>query len=209
MRDTTVLEELSERMHENADELEEVTCEVAELLRDFESAIGIARTALEFRLGASVRAVCGSILDRIEKRHCKERGDLSPEDEKSALKWDFSGYMKGIDTAKIGDFIKTATEEKARTRETMKATKNTDANPGSFERQMDGLEARIGQLESRSLEKALSFLPAAGYSGLVKLLNLIIEQLESCGYECEGGPLELNTAFVALRKLAGLPGMRE
>lgn len=33
-------------------------------------------------------------------------------------------------------------------------------------------------------------------------LKAIVEQLESCGYECEGGPLELNTAFIALKELA-------
>lgn len=32
-------------------------------------------------------------------------------------------------------------------------------------------------------------------------LRGIIEQLESCGYVCEGGPLENNTAFLALREL--------
>lgn len=30
----------------------------------------------------------------------------------------------------------------------------------------------------------------------------IVEQLESCGYECEGGKLENNVAFQELKKLA-------
>lgn len=30
----------------------------------------------------------------------------------------------------------------------------------------------------------------------------IIEQLEWCGYECQGGPLEMNTAFVRLKEIA-------
>ena len=33
-------------------------------------------------------------------------------------------------------------------------------------------------------------------------LRAIIEQLRMCGYTCEGGPLELNTAFIALCELA-------
>lgn len=36
-------------------------------------------------------------------------------------------------------------------------------------------------------------------------LKAIIEQLESCGFECEGGPLRLNTAFVALKEMANAP----
>ena len=35
-------------------------------------------------------------------------------------------------------------------------------------------------------------------------LKGIVEQLESCNYECEAGPLERNTAFLALRELATL-----
>lgn len=35
-------------------------------------------------------------------------------------------------------------------------------------------------------------------------LRGIVEQLESCGYECEAGPLENNTAFLALRELSDL-----
>lgn len=34
-------------------------------------------------------------------------------------------------------------------------------------------------------------------------LKAIVEQLESCGFECEGGPLRLNTAFIALKEIAG------
>lgn len=30
----------------------------------------------------------------------------------------------------------------------------------------------------------------------------IIEQLEWCGYECQGGPLEMNTAFIRLKEIA-------
>lgn len=30
----------------------------------------------------------------------------------------------------------------------------------------------------------------------------IVNQLESCGYTCEGGPLEMNLAFIALKKIA-------
>lgn len=30
----------------------------------------------------------------------------------------------------------------------------------------------------------------------------IVNQLESCGYTCEGGPLEMNMAFIALKKMA-------
>lgn len=33
-------------------------------------------------------------------------------------------------------------------------------------------------------------------------LKAIVEQLRSCGYVCEGGPLELNVAFLALAELA-------
>jgi hypothetical protein len=33
-------------------------------------------------------------------------------------------------------------------------------------------------------------------------LKEIVEQLESCEYECEGGPLEMNTAFIELKKAA-------
>lgn len=33
-------------------------------------------------------------------------------------------------------------------------------------------------------------------------LKEIVEQLELCGYECEGGKLENNVAFIALKKLA-------
>lgn len=30
----------------------------------------------------------------------------------------------------------------------------------------------------------------------------IVAQLESCKYECEAGPLEMNTAFIALKEAA-------
>ena len=33
-------------------------------------------------------------------------------------------------------------------------------------------------------------------------LTEIIEQLELCEYECEGGPLRLNVAFIELKKMA-------
>lgn len=33
-------------------------------------------------------------------------------------------------------------------------------------------------------------------------LRGIVSQLESCDYECEAGPLELNTAFLALKEMA-------
>lgn len=33
-------------------------------------------------------------------------------------------------------------------------------------------------------------------------LKAIVEQLRFCGFTCEGGPLELNTAFLALVELA-------
>lgn len=33
-------------------------------------------------------------------------------------------------------------------------------------------------------------------------LKEIIEQLESCKFECEAGPLENNTAFIELKKRA-------
>lgn len=33
-------------------------------------------------------------------------------------------------------------------------------------------------------------------------LSKIVEQLEKCGYECIGGPLKNNTAFIALKRLA-------
>lgn len=33
-------------------------------------------------------------------------------------------------------------------------------------------------------------------------LNEIVEQLEKCGFECEAGTLENNTAFIALKELA-------
>ena len=35
-------------------------------------------------------------------------------------------------------------------------------------------------------------------------LKAIVEQLRLCEYECEGGPLILNTAFLALAELANL-----
>lgn len=35
-----------------------------------------------------------------------------------------------------------------------------------------------------------------------KTLNEIVEQLKSCGYECEAGPLENNVAFQKLAELA-------
>jgi len=35
-------------------------------------------------------------------------------------------------------------------------------------------------------------------------LKGIVEQLRFCEYECKGGPLVLNTAFVALEELANL-----
>ena len=34
------------------------------------------------------------------------------------------------------------------------------------------------------------------------MLSEIVEQLERCGYECEGGPLRLNIAFQALKEMA-------
>ena len=34
-------------------------------------------------------------------------------------------------------------------------------------------------------------------------LNRIINQLEKCNYECEGGPLKNNIAFLALKYMAG------
>lgn len=33
-------------------------------------------------------------------------------------------------------------------------------------------------------------------------LQRIIDQLELCGYECQGGPLEMNTAFIRLKEIA-------
>jgi len=33
-------------------------------------------------------------------------------------------------------------------------------------------------------------------------LALIVGQLKKCGYVCEGGPIELNEAFIALAALA-------
>lgn len=33
-------------------------------------------------------------------------------------------------------------------------------------------------------------------------LRAIVEQLESCGYECVAGKLELNTAFIELKEIA-------
>jgi hypothetical protein len=33
-------------------------------------------------------------------------------------------------------------------------------------------------------------------------LKEIVEQLRSCGFECEAGPLENNVAFIALEKRA-------
>lgn len=35
-------------------------------------------------------------------------------------------------------------------------------------------------------------------------LKEIVEQLEKCGFECEAGPLENNTAFVELKEPAEL-----
>ncbi|KAA0941611.1 hypothetical protein FQ087_20865 [Sporosarcina sp. ANT_H38] len=33
-------------------------------------------------------------------------------------------------------------------------------------------------------------------------LKEIVEQLQKCGFECEAGPLENNTAFIELKELA-------
>jgi hypothetical protein len=33
-------------------------------------------------------------------------------------------------------------------------------------------------------------------------LPAIIKQLKACGFECEAGPLEMNTAFIELERLA-------
>ena len=33
-------------------------------------------------------------------------------------------------------------------------------------------------------------------------LSKIVEQLKSCGYECEGGPLKMNVAFIAFCRMA-------
>lgn len=35
-----------------------------------------------------------------------------------------------------------------------------------------------------------------------KTLKEIVEQLEWCGYECQGGPLVNNIAFIALKEMA-------
>lgn len=40
-------------------------------------------------------------------------------------------------------------------------------------------------------------------------LKEIVEQLEMCGFECEAGPLENNTAFVALKELVELEEERD
>lgn len=40
-------------------------------------------------------------------------------------------------------------------------------------------------------------------------LKEIIEQLESCKFECQAGPLENNTAFIALKEYAELEEERE
>lgn len=39
-------------------------------------------------------------------------------------------------------------------------------------------------------------------AAVARRLLPIVAQLRSCGYACEGGPLELNTAFLALEELA-------
>lgn len=35
-----------------------------------------------------------------------------------------------------------------------------------------------------------------------KKIQEIVEQLEGCNYECEGGPLNMNIAFIKLKELA-------
>lgn len=60
----------------------------------------------------------------------------------------------------------------------------------------------------RTLEDAIDSLKAAIFGDgeahpMQSLLAGIIHQLESCKYTCEGGPLEMNTAFVELKKIAG------
>jgi len=35
-----------------------------------------------------------------------------------------------------------------------------------------------------------------------KTLTEIVDQLEWCGYECIAGPLENNTAFIALKEMS-------
>lgn len=37
-------------------------------------------------------------------------------------------------------------------------------------------------------------------------LTAIVEQLEKCKYECEAGPLRLNTAFITLKEMADADG---
>lgn len=37
-------------------------------------------------------------------------------------------------------------------------------------------------------------------------LKEIVEQLKSCGYECEAGPLENNVAFMELEEMANENG---
>lgn len=36
----------------------------------------------------------------------------------------------------------------------------------------------------------------------VMTLKQIVDQLKSCGFQCEAGPLELNTAFIELERKA-------
>ena len=36
-------------------------------------------------------------------------------------------------------------------------------------------------------------------------LKQIVEQLEWCKFKCEGGSLELNTAFIELKKISNIP----
>ena len=38
---------------------------------------------------------------------------------------------------------------------------------------------------------------------VVESLKKIINQLEKCDYECEGGVMKMNVAFLALKKMAG------
>lgn len=66
----------------------------------------------------------------------------------------------------------------------------------------------IGYRNNRDNHKQRFFISIKENVKMPKFMSLleIIEQIESCAYECEAGTLENNLAWVELRQMAGLDG---
>lgn len=59
--------------------------------------------------------------------------------------------------------------------------------------------------DALKLANAINAVLGEGEEGQARpSLAEIVAQLEACGYRCEAGPLELNTAFIALKQRAEL-----